>query len=404
MSYKDTANVALCAPSALTRAVNHRRRDMKMKRLLPALGLGLWLAAPVAAQAPMTAIDSARHVLNRLAYGATPGEIEAVAHEGVMKWVDRQLGYTDVHDPALADIERNFDVLRMSRFELQDLQQKNQARNQQAQAISDTVARQKMLDDLRMEQQTDRRSLQGLIAQLNAVTMIRAVESDRQLDEVLVDFWTNHFNVFIDKGQDRSYFADYLDKTIRGHALGKFEDILVATAKSPAMLFYLDNAESVADGTPAMGRGRGGLAIQPAFGGGRGLFPNPRPGVYPPNNNNPNMVAPQQAGQQRAAPRGLNENYARELMELHTLGVDGGYSQQDVINVARILTGWSINRQDASYIFRPLAHDYQPKLVLGREVRRQPCRRRRDAPAEDARRRAGDDASCERAALRPLRQ
>jgi uncharacterized protein (DUF1800 family) len=312
----------------------------------------------------MTATDSARHVLNRLAYGATPGEIEAVAREGVMKWVDRQLGYTDVHDPALSDIERNFDVLHMSRFDMQDLQQKNQAKNQRAQAISDTVARQKMLDDLRMEQQTDRRSLQALIAQLNVVTMIRAVESDRQLDEVLVDFWTNHFNVFIDKGQDRSYFADYLDKTIRGHALGRFEDILVATAKSPAMLFYLDNAESVADGTPAMGRGRGGLAIQPAFGGGgRGLFPNPRPGVYPPNNNNPAMT-PQQAAQ-RAAPRGLNENYARELMELHTLGVDGGYSQQDVINVARILTGWSINRQDASYIFRPLAHDYQPKLVLG---------------------------------------
>ncbi len=305
-------------------------------------------------------------MLNRLAYGATPGEIEAVAHEGVMKWVDRQLSYGDVHDPALADAERSFDVLHMSRFEMQDLQQKNQAKNQRAQAISDTVARQKMLDDIRMEQQTDRRSLQALVAQLNAVTMIRAVASDRQLDEVLVDFWTNHFNVFIDKGQDRSYFADYLDKTIRGHALGKFEDILVATAKSPAMLFYLDNAESVADGTQAMGRGRGGLAIQPAFGGGgRGIFPNPRPGIYPPNNNNPNMVAPPQAAQQRAAPRGLNENYARELMELHTLGVDGGYSQQDVINVARILTGWSINRQDASYIFRPLAHDYQPKVVLG---------------------------------------
>lgn len=336
-----------------------------MKRFIPVLGLGLRLAAPMAAQAPMTAIDSARHVLNRLAYGATPGEIETVAREGVMKWVDRQLGYNDVHDPALADIERDFDVLRMSRFDMQDLQQKNQAKAQRAQAISDTVARQRMLDEIRMEQQTDRRSLQGMIAQLNAVTMVRAVESDRQLDEILVDFWTNHFNVYIDKGQDRSYFADYLDKTIRGHSLGKFEDILIATAKSPAMLFYLDNAESVADGTQAMGRGRGGLVARPALAASRGIFPNPRPGVYPPNSNDPNMMAPQQAAPPRPAPHGLNENYARELMELHTLGVDGGYSQQDVINVARILTGWSIDRKDASYIFRPLAHDYQPKVVLG---------------------------------------
>jgi uncharacterized protein (DUF1800 family) len=316
----------------------------------------------------MTPIDSARHVLNRLAYGATPAEIEAVAHDGVMTWVDRQLGFTDVHDPALADGERGYDVLRVSRLEMQDLQQKNQAKVQRAQAIGDSMARQTMLDQIRIEQQTNRRSLQALISQLQAVTMVRAVESDRQLDEILVDFWTNHFNVFLNKGQDRVYFADYLDKTIREHSLGKFEDLLVATAKSPAMLFYLDNAESVANGTDqrvaALQRGRGGIAVRPVFGGGRDIFPNPRPGVFPQNGAVP-MTPPTQPAAPPRAPRGLNENYARELMELHTLGVDGGYSQQDVIAVARILTGWSIERLTASYTFRPLAHDYEPKVVLG---------------------------------------
>ena len=340
-----------------------------MKRLLPVLGLALRLVCPLAAQAPMSATDSARHVLNRLAYGATPGAIEAIAHEGVLKWVDRQLGFADVHDPALADLEGGFDVLHTSRLEMQELQQKNQAKVQRAQALGDSSARQKVLDDLRMEQQGDRRSLQNLIAQLNAVTMTRAVESDRQLDEILVDFWTNHFNVFINKGQDRSYFADYLEKTIRGHSLGKFEDLLLATAQSPAMLFYLDNAESVADGTDqrmaAMGRGRGGIGIQPGFGRGRGIFPNPRPGTFPPNGADPMRPGAQQAIQR--APRGLNENYARELMELHTLGVDGGYTQQDVIAVARILTGWTIDRRDASFTFRAPAHDFQAKVVLGQK-------------------------------------
>jgi uncharacterized protein (DUF1800 family) len=129
------------------------------------------------------------------------------------------------------------------------------------------------------------------------------------------------------------------------------------------MLFYLDNAESVANGTNArtlQGRGRGGIAVSPAFGG-RRRFPNPRSGTYP--DDPVAMERAQQAALQRA-PRGLNENYARELMELHTLGVDGGYTQQDVISVARILTGWSIDRRTASYIFRDRVHDDQSKVVL----------------------------------------
>ena len=311
----------------------------------------------------MSPVDSARHALNRLAYGATAGEIDAIARSGVMKWIDGQLGFGDVHDPALADLERGFDVLHVSRAEMQDMQQKNQAKVQRAQAMGDSSARQQVLDQLRMEQQGDRRSLQALIAQLQSLTLIRAVASERQLDEILADFWTNHFNVFMNKGQDRSYFADYLDNTIRAHALGKFEELLVATAKSPAMLFYLDNAQSVADGADqraaAMLRERGGRGAA----GARGILPVRRPpgGV--------SGVDPMLPGQAAApkAPRGLNENYARELMELHTLGVDGGYTQADVIAVARILTGWTIDRRDASYTFRAATHDQQPKVVLGQK-------------------------------------
>ena len=133
--------------------------------------------------------------------------------------------------------------------------------------------------------------------------ILRAVYSNRQLDEVLVDFWFNHFNVFLDKGADHYLTTEYEREAIRPHVLGKFRDLLEATAKSPAMLFYLDNWESVGPNTPA------------AFAGG----PN-------------------------AQRRGLNENYGRELLELHTLGVDGGYTQKDVTEVARCFTGWSIDR------------------------------------------------------------
>ncbi|MGH7523655.1 MAG: DUF1800 domain-containing protein [Gemmatimonadales bacterium] len=332
-----------------------------MKPLLAALGLAT-LAVPLPAQSALTARDSARHVLNRLAYGATPGEIDSVVHDGVLRWVDRQLGYSEVRDPALAQVEGGFDVLHVSISDMQEMLRKNQAKVAQAQAIGDSDTRQRMIAQLRAEQVGDRRSLQGLLTELQAVTVIRATESSHQLDEILADFWTNHFNVFVNKGQDRAYFSDYLERTIRGHALGKFEDLLLGTARSPAMLFYLDNAESVANGSDARALGaRRGIGIRPAFGRGRGRFPDPRPGSYPPD---PVAMPTAQRAVPQRAPRGLNENYARELMELHTLGVDGGYTQQDVINVARILTGWSIDRRDASFTFREPVHDEDAKVVM----------------------------------------
>ena len=165
---------------------------------------------------------------------------------------------------------------------------------------------------------------------LNEAKLLRAVYSNRQLEEVLVDFWYNHFNVFLDKGNDRFLVTSYERDTIRPHVLGKFKDLLAATAKDPAMLFYLDNWQSVAPPTPQ----------QLAKMGARARYA-----------------------------RGLNENYARELMELHTLGVDGGYTQKDVIAVARCFTGWTIeNRrrgQGGGFWYNDKVHDKGEKVVLG---------------------------------------
>ncbi len=157
--------------------------------------------------------------------------------------------------------------------------------------------------------------------------LLRAIYSNRQLDEVLVDFWYNHFNVFLDKGADRELVTSYERDVIRPHVLGKFKDLLLATAQSPAMLFYLDNWESAGADSPG-------------------------------------PVRPVGAG---AKKQGLNENYGRELMELHTLGVDGGYTQQDVTEVARCFTGWTIRqpRMGGGFFFNPRMHDRGEKHVLG---------------------------------------
>ncbi|HEY4321076.1 MAG TPA: DUF1800 domain-containing protein [Gemmatimonadales bacterium] len=326
--------------------------------------IGIALAAPLPAQAPMTAVDSARHALDRLAYGATPGQIDAIARGGVMKWVDDQLAMPDLHDPSLRPVEAQADVLRFSAADLDQMLQNNQKRAAAAKAEPDSSRRQQMLDDIRRDQVGSRRDLGRLDNEIPALTVARAVQSDRQLGEILADFWTNHFNVYINKGQDRAYFADYLEHSIRDHALGRFEDLLIATAESPAMLFYLDNAQSVADDT---GQRRAALlaAAQQRNGARRGLKFAPRAGTFQAELMADSTRLANQSATAARAPRGLNENYARELMELHTLGVDGGYSQQDVITVARILTGWSIDRASGTFLFRAPAHDAGAKLLFG---------------------------------------
>lgn len=177
----------------------------------------------------------------------------------------------------------------------------------------------------------DRSAMQGpryVILELQQARLLRAVYSHRQLYELMVDFWSNHFNIFAAKGADRWLVTSYDRDTIRPHALGRFRDLLLATAQSPAMLFYLDNWLSVS--------------------------PNVSLGRFRANNRK----------------RGLNENYARELMELHTLGVDGGYTQKDVQEVARCLTGWTIRRPrgEAEFHFDSRLHDHGEKIVLGTRI------------------------------------
>jgi len=198
-------------------------------------------------------------------------------------------------------------------------------------------------------------------SEVQSAKLLRAVYSNRQLEEVLTDFWFNHFNVFIGKGADHYLVTAYERDVIRPHVLGKFKDLLVATAKSPAMLFYLDNWQSegpnseAARGIPA----RGPYASGP-FGRRGVMFPVPRPQQQPNGQNK---------GQKRR--NGLNENYARELMELHTLGVNGGYTQQDVTQVARVFTGWTIDEPNrgGGFAYRPRLHEPGDKVVLGHKVK-----------------------------------
>src|SRR5664279_135681 len=197
--------------------------------------------------------------------------------------------------------------------------------------------------------------------------LLRAVYSNRQLEEVLTDFWFNHFNVFIGKGADRYLVTAYERDIIRPHVLGKFKDLLVATAQSPAMMFYLDNWQSegpdsdAARGVPAHGPNPG-ISGPPGRQGVMYPLPHtPRPQQQPPN--------PQNNQQKRHD--GLNENYARELMELHTLGVNGGYTQQDVTQVARVFTGWSIDepRKGGGFVYKPRLHEPGQKTVLGHKIK-----------------------------------
>jgi uncharacterized protein (DUF1800 family) len=183
-------------------------------------------------------------------------------------------------------------------------------------------------------------------AELAQAKLLRAIYSECQLEEVMTDFWFNHFNVFIDKGVDRLLVTSYERDVIRPHALGKFEDLLVATAQSPAMLFYLDNWMSVGPDSPQA------LGLPQHSGGQYGRAARSRP----------------TAGKRR---NGLNENYGRELLELHTLSVNGGYSQHDVTETAKVFTGWTIDKpfQGGAFKFEPRMHEAGPKFVFGHRIK-----------------------------------
>jgi uncharacterized protein (DUF1800 family) len=369
------------------------------------------------------------HVLNRLGFGARPGDVERVKAMGVDKYIELQLNPEKIDDWASEAKLQNLETLRMSTAELYErypqpgqllkqLQKRdalpadlaaarenrvkgganaantNQAKTSEAMPnempapantnnpnanaaandqnpLNNPQYRQMLAAYLK---ENNLRPAAFLTGELQMSRILRAVYSERQLQEVMVDFWTNHFNVFAGKGADRWLLTSYDRDTIRPHTLGKFYDLLLADAQSPAMLFYLDNFQSVSPDAQPPRQGQGARLQQ---------LMRERPITMV---NNPQQQRPQQQQQRR----GINENYARELMELHTLGVDGGYTQKDVQEVARCFTGWTIiaprgagaaaqavlngpagdmlRTRAGTFVFRPGVHDNGEKIVLGHKI------------------------------------
>jgi uncharacterized protein (DUF1800 family) len=302
--------------------------------------------------------------LNRLTFGARPGDILKVRTIGLDQWIDQQLHPDKINDDALNSFVANYSALNQDQNNLlNQYAEQQRARQQVRQQRADSTRAMTATDSiaLRQQQQQQFNLTRQVVTQLQSSRVARAVASDRQLQEVMTDFWENHFNIYAQKGGPEVYYlADFDQKVIRPNALGKFRDLLEAVARSPAMLFYLDNAQSMADSNRPTLRAPNQVPrvrVVPFGRGGLGTIMG-------------TMRAQQQQErqqQQRRKRPGLNENYGRELLELHTLGVDGGYTQQDVINVARAFTGWTIKppAQGGGFIFRPQVHDAGEKIVLG---------------------------------------
>ncbi len=289
--------------------------------------------APWAAR-EQTADEQVQQALNRLAFGARPGDVARVRALGVDRWIERQLSPDRIDNRATERVVASYDGLRVPTTDIVAAYVEGQQALRQAQRRSaergDSADRRAlragaMRDDPALRERL--RMPQRSLGDVQSAKLARAVVSERQLEEVMTDFWSNHFTVFAGKGVTRLFIPAFDRDVIRPNALGNFRALLGAVAKSPAMLFYLDQWQSAADST------------QPT------LATRRRPALRR---------------------RGLNENFARELLELHTLGVDAGYSQRDVIEVARALTGWTMNpRTDAEFVFRPEIHDAGEKSVLG---------------------------------------
>ena len=299
------------------------------------------------------------HVLNRLGYGPAPGDLERVRRTGLAAYIEQQLHPERLDDEGMAARLDGLQTIDKTSRELAQqyyLPAQMDRRERQRKAAQDpSMAAAAPAAAPPTEAQRGERQM---LVDLSHHKILRAAYSDRQLEEVLVDFWFNHFNVFAGKGVTRIYLAEYEREAIRPHVLGKFRDLLQAVAESPAMLFYLDNWQSAAPADASMMDSRAPARGRPGS--------RRRPGM-----NQPGTLADLPPVLQNRRPRGLNENYARELMELHTLGVDGGYTQKDVQEVARAFTGWTIAtpRQGGSFTFEPRMHDDGEKVVLGKKIK-----------------------------------
>ena len=286
---------------------------------MKSISVCLWLLSWIVSASPILAASipddlKALHVLDRLAYGPSPGDLQKIRAMGINKYIEQQLAPDAI--PLPEDLHRQLDGLDTLRLDpVQLFREYGPPLKPDRQADPEATKEARQRARVILEQAVQAR-------------LWRAVESPRQLQEVMVDFWFNHFNVYAAKGLDNLWVGAYEEQAIRPYALGSFRDLLSATAHHPAMLFYLDNWQNTAPDSP----------------GARGKL------------------------------QGLNENYARELMELHTLGVDGGYSQNDVIALARILTGWGLGRprggdtSKGGFFFDPKRHDFGNKVFLGQTI------------------------------------
>jgi uncharacterized protein (DUF1800 family) len=302
--------------------------------------------------------------LNRLTFGPKPGDAQKVRAIGLDTWIDQQLRPEKINDDVIEQFVAKYSALNQDQNDLlRQYADQQRARQQVRRERADSTRAMNGADSMAMRQQLQQQFnlTRQVVIQLQSSRVARAVASERQLQEVMTDFWENHFNIYAQKGGPEPYYLREFDQTvIRPRALGKFRDLLEAVAQSPAMLFYLDNARSMADSTrPTLAPqgGPSGIRVTPMRRGGFG-------GIIG------GMRAAQQMQRPRQQRQGLNENYGRELLELHTLGVDGGYTQQDVINVARAFTGWTIKPppQGGGFIFRPQVHDAGEKIVLGHKL------------------------------------
>ncbi|MEL4178832.1 DUF1800 domain-containing protein [Roseateles sp. PN1] len=309
-------------------------------------------AVPLAGQAH-AGQQGALHALNRLGFGPTAVDVSAIASQGPQAWLQdfltQQLGGSALSlPPALQGQLAAMPTLQLSQAELlgRFRQAAKAGREAKRQAAAPGAGEQANKAEPAEAQNARREFVRPVVLEASSQRIWRALQSPAQLEEVLVDFWFNHFNVFVGKGPVSVLVGSYEREAIRPHVLGNFRQMLGAVAKHPAMLIYLDNVLSVAPGYRPPAR-----ALQSA------------PGATP----------------AAARPTGLNENYARELMELHTLGVDGGYSQRDVTELARIFTGWTVNYRRAMngggsasdadlFEFDPRRHDGGSKQLLGRSV------------------------------------
>ncbi|MBL8909595.1 MAG: DUF1800 domain-containing protein [Archangium sp.] len=276
----------------------------------------------------------AHHLLNRAAFGPSPSDLAELEHVGEAAWLTAQLDPSG-HDAQLEAKLSGFKTLPLTVAQAFAAYPPPQQRLKELGITPDELKDNPELRKQLMRENADELP-RNLLIEATQAKLIRSIESRRQLEEVLVDFWFNHFNVSAEKNRTRWMISAYERDAIRPFVLGKFRELLGATAKHPAMLWYLDNWMSVRDGFEVPRRRRGGQLP-------------------------------------RRMPTGLNENYARELLELHTVGVNAGYDQDDVREAARALTGWSIrvrprDGEFGTFIFQSIAHDSGPKEIFGLEL------------------------------------